>query len=361
MRGVAKRGVRSRGLAPRFYFYRAAILLALSVFASACVSVEIPLLSGRGKLEERVLRGEHGPKIALVDLRGTLGLSASSGLFGLSAGESKVARLREELERAAGDDEVAAVVLRIDTPGGTVIASEVLHAELMRFKHESGRPLVAQMMGVATSGGYYVAMAADRVQAYPATITGSIGVVMLGFNASGLMEKLGVGYQTFTSGAYKDAGSPFRPMTESERDQLGSVVQDLFMGFLDVVERGRPQLTRAAIEKLADGRIYSARQALAAGLIDEIGGLELAIERAKGAAGVAGAVRVVAYRRPGERAENLFSAAAPPASAEAAAQDLRSVLAESSFLYWWPGGASAALALDALSAAPKPPGAPLAR
>jgi protease-4 len=356
VRGVAKRGVRSRGLAPRFYSaagVRFTLALAFAVVTSACVNVEIPLFSGGGGLEEKVLAGKRGPKVAVVDLSGTLGLSASSGLLGLPAGESPVARLRAELDRAARDGEVAALVLRIDTPGGTVIASEILYGEVARFKRETGRPVVAQMMGIAASGGYYVAMAADRVQAYPATITGSIGVVMLGFNASVLMEKLGVGYQTFTTGPFKDAGSPFRPMTSAEREQIDSVIRDLFAGFLSVVERGRPKLSRSAIERLADGRIYSARQALEAGLIDGIGDLEQAIAHAKQAAGVAGDARVVVYRRPGERAENLFSAASTRIGADAMLAQLRGALAESSFLYWWPAGANAVVALDALDNAAK--------
>lgn len=357
MRGVAKRGVRSRGLAPRFYFLAALVVACFG--ASACVHVEVPLFSGGGALEERVIAGERGPKIALIDVSGTLGTTASSGLLGIPANESTVSRLREELDRAAADDEIAAVVLRIDSPGGTVIASQVLYDQVMRFKRATGRPVLAQLMGVAASGGYYVAMGTDRVQAYPATITGSIGVIMLGFNASGLMEKLGVGYQTFTTGPFKDAGSPFRPMTEAERAQLEGVVTDLFQDFLDVVERGRPKLTRADIERLADGRIYSARQALAAGLIDGIGGVEETLELAKAAAGVAGGARVVVYRRHGERAESLFSVRAPDGGADASAAQLRAALAESNVLYWWPGGASASLLLDALgvaarAAAPEP-------
>jgi len=358
VRGVAKRGVRSRGLAPRFYFGRASRVLcalAIAIFAGACLNVEIPLFSSGGALQERVLRGERGPKILLVDLSGTLGLRASGRLLGLPAGESPVARFREELDRAKRDDEIAALVLRIDSPGGTVIASEILHGELERWKRETGRPVVAQLMGVAASGGYYVAMAADRVQAYPATITGSIGVIMLGFNASGLMEKVGVDYQTFTSGAFKDAGSPFRPLTHAEREQLSSVVRDLFAGFLDVVERGRPKLARAEIERLADGRIYSARQALAAGLIDTIGDLEQAIGAAEQAAGVAGETRLVAYRRPGERSENLFSAASSALMAEAGAAQLRGALAESSFLFWWPGGANPSALIEVLSASAATP------
>jgi protease-4 len=350
VRGVAKRGVRSRGLAPRFYFGRraiAAIALGAALLSLACIHVEVPLFGRAGALGERVVEGERGPKILLVDLSGTLGVRASRSLLGLPAGESPVSRLREELERSARDDEIAAIVLRVDSPGGTVIASEILYRELLRHKRATGRPVIAQLMGIAASGGYYVAMAADRVQAYPSTITGSIGVVAFGFNVSGLMQKVGVEYQTFTSGAFKDAGSPFRPMTDAERAQLGSVVQDLFTGFLDVVERGRPQLARAEIERLADGRIYSARQAHAAGLIDAIGDLDSAVAEAKRAAGVEGDVRVVVYRRPGERAENLFSVqAGGPLGADAANAQLRDAFAESSFLYWWPGAASTAALLE---------------
>ena len=350
MRGVAKRGVRSRGLAPRFYFLRAAALLLAAQFLSACVSVEIPLFARGGALEERVIDGERGPKILLLDLSGSLGLRASSGLLGIPASESVVARVREELERAERDEEVAALVLRIDSPGGTVIASEILHREILRHKLRTGRPIVAQLMGIAASGGYYVAMSADRVHAYPSTITGSIGVIMLGFNASGLMEKVGVAPQTFTSGAFKDAGSPFRPMSDAERAQIQSVVADLFEGFVAVVERGRPALSRARIEQLADGRIYSAQQALDAGLIDALGDLESAVAAAKSAAHVAGETRLVVYRRRGESAENLFSATSGITQESAVAQ-LRGALSESSFLYWWPGAANGALVTGALDAA----------
>ncbi len=359
MRGVAKRGVRSRGLAPRFYFGRRVSVfaaLAFAFFSVACIEVEVPLFARGGALDERVLDGKRGPKILLVDLSGTLGMRASAGLLGLPAGESAVARIREELERAARDEEIAAIVVRIDSPGGTVIASEIVYREIQRHKRATGRPVIAQLMGVAASGGYYVAMAADRVQAYPSTITGSIGVIAMGFNVSGLMQKIGVDYQTFTTGPFKDAGTPFRPMTEPEREQMRSVVDDLFESFLEVVERGRPKLTRAEIERLADGRIYSARQALEAGLIDEIGDLEGAIEEAKRAANLSGETRLVVYRRPGERAENLFSATAGSAlSAEDADSQLRAALTESRFLYWWSGAASAASWLNPAQANPALP------
>jgi protease-4 len=185
-------------------------------------------------------------------------------------------------------------------------------------------------------------MSADHVQAYPSTITGSIGVIALGFNLSGLMDKLGVQYQTFTTGSFKDAGSPFRAMTEAERTQLASVTQDLFQDFLGVVQRGRPRLARAEIERLADGRIYSARQALSLGLIDAIGDLPESVEVAKRAAGISGDARVIVYHRPGQHPDNLFSAQSVAGAPEASASFLES-LGEPSFLYWWPGAGAGPL------------------
>jgi protease-4 len=186
-------------------------------------------------------------------------------------------------------------------------------------------------------------MASDHVRAYPATITGSIGVILFGLNVSGLMEKVGVDDQTLTTGAFKDAGSPFRPMRPDERAQLESVTDDLFQGFLDVVVAGRPSLDRAAVEKLADGRIYSARQALDAGLIDAIGDLPSAVEALKARAGIAGEARVVTYHRSGRKPKSLFAATAPPqAPSWSAASDLDAWLSRlggPAFLYLWRPGA----------------------
>jgi protease-4 len=241
--------------------------------------------------------------------------------------------MREEIDRALEDDEIAALLLRIDSPGGTVIASEMLYREVRRFKAKTSRPVIAQMVGAGTSGAYYVAMAADEVRAYPSTITGSIGVIIAGLNLSGLMERFGVANQTITTGPYKDTGSPLRPMRPEERAQLDGVAHDLFGSFLDVVEAGRPKLTRARIEELADGRVYSAQQALELGLIDALGDLPEAVESAKSAAGIQGGARVVVYHRPGEEPENLFWAGAP-APPTAQALDWAQ-LPDPAFLYLW--------------------------
>jgi len=189
------------------------------------------------------------------------------------------------------------------------------------------------MMGVAASGGYYVAMAADEVRAYPSAVTGSIGVVMAGLNLSGLLEKVGVENQTLTTGAFKDAGSPLRDMQPEERAQLQSIIEDMFQSFLDVVDKGRPELDRAAIEKAADGRIYSARQAKALGLIDEVGDLPAAVEAIRTRASLDEDVSVVVYHRGSQVRENLFSnQLQTPAT-----PDVRQLLSAGrpNFLYLW--------------------------
>jgi protease-4 len=310
--------------------------LAGAFLWSGCISVDLPLAGG-GPLDEAVVDGESGPKILMVDVEGSLTTRPESGSFGLGGRESPTARMREEIDLALEDPDIAALLLRIDSPGGTVIASEMLYREVLRFKAKTSRPVIAQLVGAGTSGAYYVAMAADEVRAYPSSVTGSIGVIVFGLNLSGLMERYGVANQTLTTGSFKDAGSPLRPMRPEERAQLESVARDLFVSFLDAVEKGRPKLTRARIEELADGRVYSAGQALQAGLIDAVGDLPEAVEAAKRAAGIEGDARVVVYHRPGEEPENLFWARAP-AQPEAQALDVRQ-LSGPAFLYLWSPGA----------------------
>ena len=337
VRDAAKRGVGRRASAGRL---RASALgLCAGVLGLlGCVTIDLPL-GGRGDLQEKVVLGTGGPKLLLVDLDGVLSEEDERGSLGLGGRESAVARVREQLDRAREDDEVRGLLLRIHSPGGTVTASDIIYREILRFKEETKRPVVAQCMGLCASGGYYVAMAADRVLAHPTSVTGSIGVIFSGLSLAGLMEKLGVEDQTLTSGPYKDVGSPLRRMTPDEEAQLQSVIDDLFAGFLEVVRRGRPALAPEAVSHLADGRIYSARQAKEAGLVDDLGYLPEAVEELKRRAGVAEA-RVVVYHRPREWRENLYSASAAPEPRlrPDGSSRLAAALGGPTFLYlWWPG------------------------
>src|SRR5688572_30353206 len=159
-------------------------VIFLAVAFSGCITIDIPG-SKPGKLREAVVEGEGRSKIALIEIEGVLREAAMPTRFGLGEHESPVARVRAQLDKAAGDDAVKAVVLRIHSPGGTATASDIIYGEIQRFKAKKPVPVVAQLMGMATSGAYYAAMAADSVYAQPTTVTGSIGVIFAGVNVSG--------------------------------------------------------------------------------------------------------------------------------------------------------------------------------
>jgi len=268
-------------------------------------------------LEEQVVARDPGwisERIALLDVSGVLINAAEPGL--LSEGEHVVSFIVEKLNKAAADRRVRAVVLRINSPGGTVTASDTIYEELRRFRAVTGKPVVAFFQDVAASGAYYLACAADEIVAQPTSVTGSIGVVMQMVDLSGTMAKLGISTEAITSGPFKDAGSPFRKMKPEERAVFQGLIDDFYNRFVTVVDDGRPALTREQVLKLADGRIYSAEQARQHGLVDRIGTLSDAISIAKERAGIRAAV-VVAYRRPLGWTPTIY-AACPNGAAPAA-------------------------------------------
>jgi len=310
-------------------------LLACSLWLGACINLNLPAGFGSSELVERVVSGTAGSKILLLPVAGMISQSERSDRFGLSRRPSLVARVRAQLDRAAEDEDVSAVILRIDSPGGTVTASDILHREVTRFKEETGRPVISHFMGTAASGAYYLAMASDHVLAHPTTVTGSIGVIFSGVSLAGLMEKVGVTDQSITSGPYKDASSPLREMRPEERAQLQSMVDDFYGRFVDIVDAGRPSLARGAVVAAADGRVYSAEQALELGLVDGVGYLQEAVAEAERRAGLSES-RVIRYVPESYTAEGLYAdavAAVEPPSFEARA--LLGSLARPAFLYLW--------------------------
>lgn len=232
-------------------------------------------------------------KVALIDVEGMLLNARTSGLLG--SGDNPVSLFRERLDAAASDSRVKAVVLRINSPGGAVTASDIMYEDLVRFRRDTNKPVVACMMDVAASGGYYVAMGADRVYAHPTTVTGSIGVIMSLYNASGLFEKIGLRTDPIKSGPNKDLANPGRPMSDEERGILQGMVNGFYDQFVRVVARGR-QIPEERVRVLADGRVYTGLDAKQIGLVDEIGYLDDAIQCAMDLACVKDAA-VVAYDR----------------------------------------------------------------
>jgi protease IV len=289
-------------------FARSLALACLpAALALGCISVNLPT----GQIEplvESVLEGEGDAKVLIVEIDGVITESSEVADFLGTVSEGMVGRLHEELDMARSDDDVKALVLRINSPGGTVTGSDLIYDEIRRFREERKVPVVAQLMGIAASGGYYIALAADEIHAQRTTVTGSIGVIFSGFNLAGLMEKLGVENQTITSGAYKDAGSILRRMRPEERAQLQTVIDDLYERFVEVVKTGRAKLAPEKIRALADGRIFSANQALEAGLVDQISSFDASVRRARELAGLTSA-QVITYHRPREYTNNYYTRA----------------------------------------------------
>jgi protease-4 len=194
------------------------------------------------------------------------------------------------------DSRVKALVLRVDSPGGGVVPSQELYDSLVAFK-KTGKKVVTSMGTVAASGGYYVAAASDLIVANPGTLTGSIGVIMSLANVEKLLDKVGISAVTITAGKHKDMGSPFRALTPEERALLQNVMDDIHNQFIQAVADGRGRPVEE-IRALADGRVFSGRQAIQAGLVDELGDLQQAIQRAGELAGIPGKPRVVEQQPP---------------------------------------------------------------
>lgn len=224
------------------------------------------------------------------------------------SGEDRIALIRvegvildsqetiDELRRFSETPSVKAIVLRIDSPGGGVVPSQEIYDEVRRVRNKSNKAVITSMGSVAASGGYYIAAATDRIVANPGTLTGSIGVIMETANIEGLLQKIGVEGVVVKSGKYKDVGSPLRKMSDEEHGLLQHVMDDVHQQFIEAVAEGRA-LEVADVQALADGRIFTGRQAKEAKLVDELGDLEDAIQLAAEVAGVEGEPKVVEPRR----------------------------------------------------------------
>ena len=329
---------------PLLRFAASALLLLSSMALSGCVfiSAAISPFGGRPEpLEERVVSGQGKDKVLLIEISRVITAEEQEGSFGLRRRESTVANVEEQLQQAAQDDRVKAIVLRVNSPGGTVTASDVIYHRLMAFRDQRQVPIIAHFGDIATSGAYYVSLAADEIVASPTSVTGSIGVVMAGINLEGLMSKLGVTNQTIKSGEHKDIGSPLRKMTPAELAILQQVLDQMRDRFAGLVRERRPQFAQSdQVDAFTDGRIVTADQALDAKLIDRIGYLDEAIAVARGRARLERA-RVIMYRRSSEPAENIYSHAALSApQVNLVNVDLSGLLpSHAGFLYLWtPGG-----------------------
>ena len=221
--------------------------------------------------------------IGVINISGTIrsGGSGSDFFGGTTAGSDTI---MNQIRRAKEEPEVKAVVLRINSGGGSAAGSQEITEELLSLK-ETGKPVVASMGDTAASGAYWIASVSDVIVANPGTMTGSIGVITQIQNWEELYQKIGIDHETFVSGDHKDLGSAARGITDAERELLQGMVDDIFDQFLEIVAYGRG-MSREEVLPLADGRIFTGRQAQEAGLVDELGNLHYAVDKAADLAGI---------------------------------------------------------------------------
>ncbi len=295
------------------------LFLCLMTTTSSCVMVDVAPGMRRSPLkEEVVVPSEYGwfthSKIALITLSGEITGDSKADFLG--SRDSSVIWIKDQLKKAEEDPQVKAVVLRIDSPGGDVTASDIIYRELKLFRQKREVPVLASIMDVGASGGYYVALAADQIYVHPTSITGSIGVVAQVPRVEGLSNKIGFEMRTIKSGQMKDLGSIWRAFRPGEEQILQNVIDQMFNRFVGIVAENRPNLDEAAVRRLADGRIYTAQQAKDLGLVDDIKYLDQVIELAKAQAGLMDAY-VVAYKRARGYRGNIYAEAEPVAQSAA--------------------------------------------
>ena len=244
----------------------------------------------------RAMRGgtSIGQKVAVIDITGII---------------TKSDETIKLIHTYRDDPSIKAIVIRIDTPGGSVAPVQEIHSELEKID----KPIVASMGGTAASGGYYVACAADTIMANPGTLTGSIGVIMQFTRMKDLYDKIGLEHQVIKSGEFKDTGSPFRTLTEEEQAVLQATVDNVHTQFVDTIfEARKNHLSRPELAELADGRIFSGQQAFDLKLVDRIGNLPEAIELAGELANIEGQPKVVRKEKKTSLIEQLLGVKQPP-------------------------------------------------
>lgn len=261
---------------------------------------------------EQAARQRGARDVALIDLDGVITSGPVPGLFGSQPGP--LDKLVERLNTAERDDDIAAVVLRINSPGGSVTASDIAYRELKAFRERTGKPVVASIGEVGASGGYYIALAADEIVMEPTAVTGSIGVIIPTLNFATGLEKLGIEARAVTSGPNKDLANPLSPIEEEHYVILQGMVDEFYHRFHDLVVENRQSLSPGEIDRVTDGRVLTGESAVSAGLGDHVGGVREAFDRALALAGAPGG-RLIKYGASTIPPRTHYSAQATPPGA----------------------------------------------
>ena len=326
-------------------------LFLLAAVGCGAPSFLVTPVANSNKLDEQEVspgRGWSHAKIAVIPVEGLLANARSGGF--LQPTENALSLFTQEMEKAQNDSSVKAVVLRVNSPGGTVTASDAMYQLVKRFKARTGKPVVASAQEVAASGAYYVSCAADKIVAQPTSIVGSIGVVFETMQFEGALQKLGVNSEAIKSGSLKDMGSPFRAIKPEERAVMQGMVEEYFTRFVGIVSGNRP-VTEQPVADLGkyeestyggtySGRVFSGERARELGLVDQTGLLEDAIELAKNLSHSADA-SVVMYSRPYGYGGSIYASnSLPPPRADVMRLELpgASEFLPAGFYYLWNPG-----------------------
>ena len=285
--------------------FRVFLFFWVVIFSYSCALIKVsPQIES---FEEIVVEeGSAVEKILLIDIDGPISNRPKKTLVGFQSKIGMVDRIREILKKAEKDKNIKGILLRINSPGGTVTSSDIIYHEIKSFKERFKVKVYVSVIDVAASGGYYVALAGDSIMVHPTSLVGSIGVLALKLNLEGLMGKVGVEWEIVKSTEKKDFMSPFRPLTKEERALFQETIDRYYDRFVDVVVLSRDRLDTKAVKVLADGRVYNARQALENHLVDSIGYLQDLVGLAKKELNQPG-LKVVTYGRPREYKSNYYS------------------------------------------------------
>lgn len=258
-----------------FALLGAAVLFIVSIVSQLSTSAATANLDDLLNLddlkEEKIEQGTGDKKIVVASLDGVIQDASENSI--MNAGQNSYKQFLNVLDHAAEDATVDGIVISVNSPGGGVVESAGIHDKVIEIQEEYEKPVYVSMGTTAASGGYYVSAPAEKIVAHPATLTGSIGVIMESLNYTDLAEELGVDFNTVKSGKHKDIMSPSRKMTEEEREILQSMIDEMYDEFVQVIVDGR-ELSEEKVRKIGDGRVYTGKQAQENGLVDELGSLE---------------------------------------------------------------------------------------
>ena len=315
------------------------IAMLILMMVTACSGPRIKLFSDTiDPLKEFTLEGSGSDKILLIPVNGLISDMPKKGLVHTSA--SVVEQIVSQISKAEKDKHIKAVLFKINSPGGTITASDLLYHEISSYKERTGTKITVSMMDVATSGAYYISLPADLIMAHPTTVTGSVGVIYLQPKVGGLMDKIGLGVDVKKYGKNKDMGSPFRDSSEEEQKLMQKAVNDFGERFIGLVQKHRKP-EQQALSEISTARVFLAEDALKLGLVDKIGYLSDAVKESKILAGVSKDARVVVYRRNEFPEDNYYN------TADIASENLNisvinielpeSLSLKTGFYYLWPG------------------------